>query len=187
MGVLRVDLQGWFGSDEAECYKSLVRGIHGGVVVEVGCWKGLSTSYVGKMCNDNGTRLVVVDTFKGSESDESDGLAKKESIKDIFVNNMRELGIEYSLLEMPSVEASRFFDNESVTLVMLDANHEYGHVLADLRAWWPKVKPYGWMCGHDVSKEGVSRALGEFFGVGRYEVLSSHVGPCWWQKRGPIV
>ena len=181
-----IDLQGWFGDAEASCYKNLVRDIHGGVVVEVGCWKGLSTSFIGRICDENETRLVVVDTFKGAESDESAGLARDENIKKIFINNMRELGIHCEILDVPSVNASVFFKDESVDLVMLDANHEYEHVLADLKSWWPKVKPRGWICGHDVSKKGVSRALDEYFGHRQYEVASTSYGPCWWQKRGPL-
>ena len=103
-----IDLQGWFGDAEASCYKNLVRDIHGGVVVEVGCWKGLSTSFIGRICDENETRLVVVDTFKGAESDESAGLARDENIKEIFINNMRELGIHCEILDVPSVNASVF-------------------------------------------------------------------------------
>lgn len=186
-GIQLLDLQGWFGKEEAICYQALVMGIRGDLVVEVGCWKGLSTSYIGKICNSNGTRLVVVDTFKGSESDDSGDLAKKENIKDVFVDNMKEIGIDCHVFEMTSVEASQRFKDESIGLVMLDANHEFSSVLADVGAWWPKIRYGGWMCGHDVSVEGVRKALDEFFGSGRYEVKSSPVGPCWWQKRRPVI
>jgi len=28
--------------------------------------------------------------------------------------------------------------------------------------WWPKVKPGGWLCGHDYQFQGVVDAVGEF-------------------------
>ena len=33
----------------------------------------------------------------------------------------------------------------SIGLLHIDGNHEYEHVLADVRAWAPRVKPGGWL------------------------------------------
>lgn len=38
--------------------------------------------------------------------------------------------------------------------VFIDAEHTYDEVLADCRAWWSKVKPGGWLCGHDYGNPG---------------------------------
>lgn len=178
-----VDLQGWFGAPEAECYRELVKKVKDGKVVEIGCWKGLSTSYIGHFCNENNTTLYAVDTFEGSASDESAGMAMKEDIKKIFINNMKELGIQCVLIKGKSVEASKQFLDESIDVVMLDANHDYHNVHADVEAWWLKIKLGGWMCGHDIGKMGVKDALDDYFGKSNYEIKHSQFGPCWWQKQ----
>ena len=175
-----LDLQGWFGVPEAECYKDLVKNIKNGKVVEVGCWKGLSTSHIGKICNDNNTWLVVVDTFKGSDNNEEKGIAENEDIMKIFMDNMKELGIWYTIIPESSVEASKYFADESLDLVMLDASHLYEHIMDDLLTWTPKVKKGGWMCGHDIEKEGVRNAVHHYY-YKNYEVKNSSIGPCWWQ------
>lgn len=72
------------------------------------------------------------------------------------------------VLRMPSVEAAGQFPAGSVDFVFVDADHSYECVKADLAAWWPKVRPGGFFCGHDygvygdaTGDWGVSRAVNE--------------------------
>ncbi|CAE7235670.1 unnamed protein product [Symbiodinium natans] len=48
-----------------------------------------------------------------------------------------------------SVGPSRCFEDDSLDLVYIDADHKWWSVLQDLSAWWPKVRPGGLMMGHD--------------------------------------
>eukprot|EP00439_Symbiodinium_sp_Y106_P040419 s4903_g4.t4 len=54
-----------------------------------------------------------------------------------------------------SVGPSRCFEDDSLDLVYIDADHKWWSVLQDLSAWWPKVRPGGLMLrrprrmGHD--------------------------------------
>ncbi len=57
-------IDGWFSEDEGRWYARFARGLHGGTLVEVGSWKGRSTSFVGPVCMANGTRLVCVDHWR---------------------------------------------------------------------------------------------------------------------------
>ena len=59
-------IDGWFSEDEGRWYARFARALHGGVFVEVGSWKGRSTSFIGRICNANATRLVCVDHWQGS-------------------------------------------------------------------------------------------------------------------------
>ncbi len=49
-----------------------------------------------------------------------------------------------------SVDAAKTFPDGSVDFVYIDANHSYTYVLADLEAWWPKIKSGGLMAGDDA-------------------------------------
>lgn len=53
------------------------------------------------------------------------------------------------LWRMLSQDAVKRFEDNSVDFVYLDGNHRVKYVLQDLRAWWRKLKPGGWLCGHD--------------------------------------
>ena len=57
------------------------------------------------------------------------------------------------ILEMDSLSASNLFDDNSVDLVYLDADHTYQGVLKDLQAWWPKVKRGGYIASHDFENK----------------------------------
>lgn len=48
-----------------------------------------------------------------------------------------------------SAEAAKFFADESLDFVYIDAGHDYKSVAADLKAWYPKVKNGGLFCGDD--------------------------------------
>lgn len=74
------------------------------------------------------------------------------------------------LIEKESVEASVEVADGSVDFVFIDADHSYEHVLADLIAWFPKVKKGGFISGHDYCQPdfpGVKKALKDFFSDGK--------------------
>ena len=48
-----------------------------------------------------------------------------------------------------SVKAAEVMPDNSLDFVYIDGNHSLPHVIADLHAWIPKVKPGGIISGHD--------------------------------------
>jgi len=48
-----------------------------------------------------------------------------------------------------SVEASKQFEDGYFDFVYIDANHTYNSVIADLEAWYPKIRKGGMLAGHD--------------------------------------
>lgn len=68
------------------------------------------------------------------------------------------------VLGMSSLEASRLIADASLDLVFLDADHSEAGVFADVQAWARKVKPGGWIGGHDY---GNADARYDFSGVAR--------------------
>jgi len=64
----------------------------------------------------------------------------------------------------PSLEAVMDVADGSLDFAFIDANHSYEGASADAAAWFPKVKPGGWLCGHDYGNPrwGVQRAVDEF-------------------------
>jgi len=164
-----IDLAGWFGAGDARLYFALAKEVFGGLIVEVGTWKGLSLSHILDVCRANGSRLVAVDTFTGDpEYPPAVAEASGTDIEAILTRNLALLGHAntVSILREPSVAAARQFENSSINLVFIDADHRYEAVLNDLRSWLPKVVPGGVIAGHDYdgAHPGVVRAVDEFFG-----------------------
>lgn len=48
-----------------------------------------------------------------------------------------------------SINAARIYGSTQFDLVFLDGGHWHDQVVADLDAWWPRVRPGGYIGGHD--------------------------------------
>lgn len=67
-------------------------------------------------------------------------------------------------------DCCRFFNSQSLDAVYIDGCHTYDRVLNDIKNWIPKIKPTGFICGHDyISRPrngyGVIKAVGDLLGA----------------------
>lgn len=147
-----------------ELYKQAVRDFDSGVFVEVGSWKGRSAAFLGVEIINSGKpiKLYCVDTWKGSVEHQEIDCVLNDSLYDEFSNNIKILESVITPVRLPSVEAAKQFEDNSIDFVFLDASHEYEDIKADIAAWYPKVKPGGLFAGHDYSWTGVNKAVTEF-------------------------
>jgi hypothetical protein len=68
-------------------------------------------------------------------------------------------GARGQVLHMHSLEAARQVADASLDFVFLDADHTDRGCSADVLAWAPKVKPTGWIAGHDWNRPEVAAVL----------------------------
>ena len=136
----------------------------GSTFVEVGSWKGKSSAFMAVEIANSGKciNFFCVDTWEGSAEHTAE---QKNDLYYTFLYNMKDLKHLYSSYKMPSVDAALLFNNESLEFVFIDASHEYEDVLANIKAWLPKIKKGGMIAGHDYSETwpGVCRAVKESF------------------------
>jgi predicted O-methyltransferase YrrM len=124
-----------------------------GTVVEIGCYLGVSTEALLLFAE----RVIAVDPWDEME---------------LVFHRFRDRLRGYSHLEIirgRSVEVASEVDDRSVDLVYLDGAHDLASVRADIAAWRPKVKPGGWLAGHDytplIEDGAVVRAVDELLGA----------------------
>ncbi|MHA1380739.1 MAG: class I SAM-dependent methyltransferase [Candidatus Helarchaeota archaeon] len=169
---MKLDLQGWFHPEEGQWYQEQAKKCTKGWIVEIGSWKGLSTSYLTPILINKPQKLWCIDHWQGSNDQYSqfynDLLSRAEKIgtpvPKQFQYNLKKLKIPYKLLQMNSRKASNFFKNRSCCLIFLDASHDYNSVQGDLESWWPKVASGGVLAGHNFSNDfsGLRKAVEEF-------------------------
>jgi SAM-dependent methyltransferase len=150
---------GWLRADEGRAYRDLARTASSssssdvrGVIVEVGCWLGRSTSYVAGLCRARNLTLVCVDHWAGS-SDRFDAQYRKllasRDIEIEFRHHLDALALPADIRHTTSLAAAATFQPSSVDLVFLDASHDEAAITADIAAWWPTLRPGGILAGHD--------------------------------------
>lgn len=140
-------------------------------IVEVGCYAGESTAVLAEKAK----LLVCVDPWDPELFKSRPPGVTMDDVKLAFKVRMypwrailEARGGGLNIFSAKSIDvAERHFD-QSIDLVYIDADHFYASVVADIRAWLPKVKPGGWIGGHDYNDERwkpeVNRAVDEVLG-----------------------
>ena len=164
----------WFNYQDV--YKRIIEYVpEGGHIVEVGAWKGASTSYLAVEAQHKKMRIDVVDTWFGSEEHKEMNEIIENSLFGTFIDNMRPLINLINPIRTDSVSASKMYSDESLDAIFIDADHGYESVKADILAWMPKVKTGGILAGHDYIRtyNGVIKAVDEI--IQSPEII----GDCW--------
>ena len=198
------DIHGWFTfpqfySTIAEKFQPAVQDRYH--IVEVGTWLGQSAAYLAvELINNGNSHNVIfdcVDTWEGSsEHLNKDGLLEfdwnipsefglpilkekclmtTDELYNKFLSNIEPVRHIVNPIKMKSVDAAKLYEDSSLDLVFIDAGHSFDDVVADIKAWLPKVRPYGFIAGHDYSwDDEVKRAVHSIF-----PTISMEVEGCW--------
>lgn len=175
------EIPGWYDWDLWN--QQIVAGLpDGAVYVEVGCFLGRSTAALAGHIAASGKRikLVVVDTFALKPGDEpalffalgecggGETVKGQVRFRKVFEANLAAAGFKTgkgSFIQAhtkPSVAMAAEYADGSVDVVFIDADHSYEAVVADIKAWWPKLKPGGVLAGHDIhTYDTVHRAVAD--------------------------
>jgi predicted O-methyltransferase YrrM len=164
-------LEGWFNMEQQ--YLELLDATpEGGTFVELGCYKGKSTSFIGVEIHKRkrDINFFAIDSFQGAtNSTDANEIKAYEGISEIeesYTYNVSLIGNKIKTIVSLTDEAAQYFEDGSVDCLFIDAGHSREAVKADIEAWLPKMKRYGIMAGHDFHAwEGVNQAVTEVFGA----------------------
>lgn len=126
-------------------------------VAEVGCYRGKLSAALLKVHGE--LYLTMVDSWAAPAADsaylssgdraarqlvdEADELYEESLANTAFANARR------TVMRSTSLAAAAMLPDQTFDLVFIDADHTRHAVEGDLRVWCPKVKPGGWLGGHD--------------------------------------
>ena len=141
------------------------------VMAEIGVYLGRGTAIFDEVFVSRGQnyKLIAVDHFEGSPEHKASNLVPSY---EAFKHNIAPISDRIKDHNCDSIAASKLFKQGEFDIVYIDAAHEYEPVLQDIKAWLPKVKKGGFICGDDYVGRwpGVIQAVGEAF-EGRHKVL----------------
>lgn len=136
----------------------------GFVMAEIGCYAGESTT----IFLTRAGHITAIDPWEDYDEDnrpygELEHICDSHLVEAAFDKVVDEAHGRITKIKGRSTEIAQTFADGTFDVVYIDANHEYPHVLTDVTAWKPKVKPGGILAGHDYdgSHLGVTRAIEE--------------------------
>lgn len=149
--------------------KRVRRVTRGGLVVEVGSWRGRSTKVLADYLPPLAT-LYAVDTWLGTPDDPEQHDRLYAGAGDVYADfcanlvgpiaSRRLIPLRMTSLE-GALELRERHGAGSFDMVFIDADHRYEAVHADILAYLPLVRPGGILGGHDFGWPGVERAVNE--------------------------
>jgi len=179
------EIEGWFNF--LPLYEEVINNAkHEQHFVEIGAWKGKSTSYMAvEIVNQNkNITFDVVDTWEGSQDEEvhlKDRNVVNDTLFDTFCRNLEPVKDYINVIRSDSVEAASLYEDNSLDFVLLDGGHSYEQVKADIIAWLPKVKIGGILAGDDYGhlnkrhvKNSVAMAVDEL-------IPNANKDNYWWK------
>lgn len=168
IAVFAMHVDGLISLAETKWLAEQALSVPGGVIVEIGAWKGRSTRALGLAALGTGGVVFAVDAWCGSASEGPESLVNSvpghEAFEAFRAANEDLLNLGYIVpLHLRSHQAAvalrRLGMAGKVDMLFVDGDHLYESVKGDLDAWLPLVKAGGLVCGHDFTRDYVQRAI----------------------------
>ena len=128
-------IKGCVSKKEAVFLYNAAKNCKGGVIVEIGSWRGKSTICLGfGSKNGHGAKVYAIDPHRGSPDQKGFG---QENSYDVFKKNIRNAGLEDIVepIVSTSFEAVKTWD-KPIGFIFVDANyHDYENTKKDFFQW----------------------------------------------------
>jgi len=154
---------GYFTDGDIEVYRRIISSLEAGsTIIEIGVWNGRSICSIADLINKKSINSICIDHFKGTLTvrglhfyDENIDAQKS------FEANVKRFNINPKLLVGKSLDMVNLIPDNSVDCILIDADHSREAASADIKAFLPKIKKNGIMCGHDYVRKhkGVIKAV----------------------------
>ena len=156
---------------------------------ELGLWEGRTISYL--LAANARLSMIGVDLwqmqpenpgpegYEGWDHDQHERNARKRC--SLF-------GERATLIKASTTDAAKMIPDASLDFVFIDADHSEKGCREDITNWLPKIKPAGWITGHDINWPGVRAACDDLvpgYAIGPNVVWVRPVNPtpdwCRWK------
>lgn len=157
--------------------EDLCREIGARRIAELGVYRGQTLEYLLRALPE--IRITAVDTWRPGDPAIDTPPALKKTEADgggrAYLGDDHEAYYRYVLalaeayhpridvLRMTTLAAADRVEDGSHDLIFIDADHRPDAVEADVRAWAPKLKPGGWITGHDYDLPALGRRVKRLF------------------------
>lgn len=157
--LAKPDLQGWFSPANQSALLKTLESNCGAIdqpnILEIGSWKGLSTSIIADFVKKKNGHVYCVDSWQGNEGVGAfHKTAKYRDILGVFRRNMEILGNKDLVhpLAGKCKDILPFLKDQSFDLIFIDADHRMTPFLYDFKHALRLIKENGIICGDDCDE-----------------------------------
>ncbi len=131
---------GWFGDDEGKEVQDITKSLSpDAIIIEIGTWRGLSTSYIAEAMT-YGQTLITIDSYSdGSEAFQVTNIRPLDARKMFLEFFFNERLFKKKIIPVlgSSAEIAELFKTASMNIdfVFIDGDHKYDSVKTDYYAW----------------------------------------------------
>lgn len=184
-------VEGWCSVEQQALYSQIVSNLPstGSHIVEIGTWKGKSTSYLAvEIANSNKTiKFDAIDTFKGSPDHKNHPSIVNNTLFTEYLKHIAPVKKYINTIASESSRAVKVYSDQSLDFVFIDSYYSYENVYEDIILWIKKVKPGGIIAGGNYDETefpGVVSAVKQILGnkyivndrTWTYQVPSKNLG-----------
>ena len=141
------DVDGWLSDVQGRALFDAAASATGrGVIVEIGSWKGRSTTWLASGARLSGQRVYAIDPHRGSREDPAADTLKE------FLDNLARNGLADVVepIVMTSEQAAAHM-TAPIELLFIDGDHSFEAVRRDAELWLPRLMDGGTVMFHDVA------------------------------------
>jgi GR25 family glycosyltransferase involved in LPS biosynthesis/predicted O-methyltransferase YrrM len=164
-------VEGWCSVEQQSLYSQIISTLPqtGSHIVEIGTWKGKSTSYMAvEIANSKkNIRFDAIDTFKGSPEHATHPSIVNNLLFAEYHRHIQPVKQYINTIVSESNRAVKSYNDNSLDFVFIDGNHSYDNVYEDITLWIKKLKPGGIISGDDYDEKefpNVVRAVRDALG-----------------------
>ena len=131
-------------------------------MAEIGCYAGEATKVFSVWCK----KVYAIDPWEDIYIDGKLRYPNKMGEVESAFDEMCKDVVNIVKIKTTSSVAVRKVKNKELDFVYIDGLHTRDSVKEDIRLWYPKIKPGGWICGHDYTdkhsevRDAVNEAIG---------------------------
>jgi predicted O-methyltransferase YrrM len=145
-------VEGWLSEAQGRAlFDAAAAATGAGVIVEIGSWKGRSTTWLAAGARLAGQRVYAIDPHRGSREDPG-AHTLKEFLDSLARNGLADV---VEPMVMTSEEAARSI-TRPIELLFIDGDHSYEGVRRDAELWLPRLMDGGTVMFHDVATAAYS-------------------------------